>query len=129
MALLELVEELIKTIDDKKITIGVFIDLKKAFDTIDHNILLQKLEHYGIRGMVNDWLKSYLSNRKQYVKINGVESDCCNVVCGVPQCSILGPKLVLLYINDICNVSKLTKFILFADDTNMFYTDNNLQNI
>ena len=74
---------------------GVFIDLKKAFDAIDHKLLLTKLEHYGIRGVAYDWTKSYLCERKQYVSVNSCSSDAMNVVRGVPQGSILGPKLFL----------------------------------
>ena len=74
-ALLDLTEDIRKAIDDNKFAFGVFIDLQKAFDTVDHTILLKKLYHYGIRGVVNSWFKSYLSNRKQCVKINGVNSD------------------------------------------------------
>ena len=100
--------------------IGVFIDLKKAFDTVDHEILIKKLKHYGVRGV-----KSYLSNRKQFVNIDGCSSELLSVICGVPQGSILGPILFILYINDICNVSNLVKFILFADDTNVFCAGDN----
>ena len=99
---------------------GVFIDLKKAFDTINHNLLLKKLAHYGVRGVANYWLASYLSNRKQYVSIDECNSELLNVLCGVPQGSILGPKLFILYVNDICNISKILKFVLFDDDTNIF---------
>ena len=80
------------------------MDIKKAFDTIDHNISLKKKNHYGLRGIVSKWICSYLENRSQYVQFNGMKSDLQNVTCGVPQGSILGPKLFLLYINDICNV-------------------------
>ena len=97
---------------------GIFIDLKKAFDTIDHTISLDKLYHYGIRGISNDWVKSYLMNRKQFVHDDAI-SECNEIVCGVPQGSILGPKLFILYINDICNISELMKFILIADYTNI----------
>ena len=120
LALMELTEEITTALDDKKVTAGVFIDLKKAFDTINHNLLLKKLAHYGVRGVANKWLASYLSNRKQYVSIDECNSDLLNVLCGVPQGSILGPKLFILYVNDMCNISKILKFVLFADDTNIF---------
>ena len=107
MALLDLVEEITNAIDSKKTTVGIFIDLKKPFDTVNHDILLQKLRIYGIRGQAISWLQSYLTNRKQYVHFNGSDSDMLKVLCGVPQGSILGPILFLIYINDICNVSHL----------------------
>jgi hypothetical protein len=129
LALLELTEEITKSVDSKKITIGVYIDLKKAFDTINHDLLLKKMEQYGIRGIANDWVKSYLSNRFQYVQYDDCKSDSLKVLCGVPQGSILGPQLFLLYINDICNVSEIVKFILFADDTNLFYSDNTVDKV
>ena len=88
----------------KKCTIGVFIDIKKALDTIDHKLLLTKLEHYVIRGVAYDWIKSYLCERKQYVSVNSCNSEAMNVVCGVSQGSILGPKLFILYVNDIANM-------------------------
>ena len=96
--------------------------MSKAFDTVDHNILISKLEHYGVRGTSLRGFESYLSNRKQYVEFNGVSSESCEIKCGVPQGSILGPLLFLLYINDLCNVSKVVDFILFADDTNIFFS-------
>ena len=129
LALMELTEDLAQALDDRMHTIGVFIDLKKAFDTIDHKILLNKLYHYGLRGKANDWIKSYLEHRKQYVKIENVESDYMDVVCGVPQGSILGPKLFILYINDMCNVTKYLKFILFADDTNLFCSGHDINKL
>ena len=78
------------------------------------------LQNYGVRGVASDWIKRYLSNRKQFVNIDGCSSDLFDVICGVPQGSILGPTLCILYINDIGNVSNLVKFIHFADDTNVF---------
>ena len=91
----------------KNNSMGIFIDLSKAFDTIDHSLLLNKLQHCGIRGLVLDWFTSYLSHRHQYVKINDVESSMLPIKCGVPQGSILGPLLFILYINDIVNSSQL----------------------
>ena len=125
----DLIEQITSNIDEQKCTIGVFIDLKKAFDTIDHKILLKKLYVYGIRGAALQWLDSYLANRKQYVNVNDVDSDMLNVKCGVPQGSILGPTLFILYINDLYKVSKLLNFILFADDTNIFISGKNIDTL
>ena len=102
LALMELVEDLTQSLDNRKHTIGVFIDLKKAFDTIDHKILLNKLEHYGVRGKVNDWITSYLKCRKQYVKLDKCDSDCLDVTCGVPQRSIYWDLNYLYCILMIC---------------------------
>ena len=129
MAIAQLIEELTNANDEKKYTVGVFIDLKKAFDTIDHTILLKKLEHYGIRGVAHSWLKSYLQFRQQFVHINDCDSDLLYVKCGVPQGSILGPKLFILYINDICNVTDMLNFILFADDTNIFCSGRDIKTL
>ena len=96
--------------------LGVFIDLSKAFDTIDHSKLLSKLHNYGIRGNALELIKSYLSDRKQYVKVLDEESSELDVIYGVPQGSVLGPLLFLLCINDINSSSKDGLFVLFADD-------------
>ena len=114
-ALIDLHEQLTKSIDDKLCTIGVYIDLKKAFDTIDHSPLLRKLNRYGIRCIANSWLSSYLKEISQYVFHNNENSDAMNICCGVPQGGILGPKLFILYINDMVDVSKIFKFIIFPD--------------
>ena len=124
LALLELVTDITARIDTGYFGIGIFIDLKKAFDTINHNILFRKMELYGFRGVSLDWLTSYLSKRKQTVKINNSLSGKLEIQCGVPQGSILGPILFLLYINDICNSTNAFSFKLFADDTCLFRFSN-----
>ena len=106
-------------------TLSVFLDLSKAFDTIDHNILLKKLIHYGIRGTSHDWFKSYLQNRQQYVKYKSYNSVSLNVDCGVPQGSVLGPLLFILYTNDLPNCLSKTSSILFADDTTVYISGEN----
>ena len=128
-ALLDLVQKITSSIDAKKIYFGVFIDLQKAFDTVKHNMLIDKLEYYGIRGIAQEWLKNYLKDRKQLVQIDDCASTLLSVTCGVPQGSMLGPKLFILYINDICNASTSLKFILFADDTNLFCSEVDIQTI
>ena len=105
--------------DNPEFTLGIFIDLKKAFDTCDKNILLAKLYHYGFRGSVNCWFHSYLTNRKQFTNLNGVSSSLRDMVCGVPQGSILGPILFLILINDLPHCSKHLFTLLFADDTTL----------
>ena len=108
------------SIQKKNHVLGIFIDLSKAFDTIDHGNLLIKLHRYGIRGNANSLIKDYLSNRFQYTEIHGEKSELLALSYGVPQGSVLGPLLFLVYINDIANCSGLGIFVLFADDTNIF---------
>ena len=118
-ALLNMTEEIKKQIDRGNIGCGVFIDFQKAFDTVDHNILIEKLNHYGVRDLQNEWFKSYLINRKQYVTVNNESSDLENIKWGVPQGSILGPILFLIYIKDSFDAIQHCKVIHFADDTNL----------
>ena len=122
LALVDLYDKISSAIDCKEHSVGIFLDLSKAFDTVNQNILLDKLSYYGIRGLPLDLVKSYLSDRMQYVQYNQKNSAMQNISCGVPQGSILGPLLFLLYINDLPNVSKFLTVILFADDRNVFYS-------
>ena len=98
----------------------------KSFDTVDHPILLEKLQYYGFRGIINDWFKSYLTNRTLTTQIGAHISRNASITCGVPQGSVLGPLMFLLYINDIQNCSDKFQFFLFADDTNLLYADKDL---
>lgn len=128
-AILTLMEDIYESINREQYMISLFVDLRKAFDTVNHEILLSKLHHYGIRGIVHDWFKSYLSNRKQCVQIMNHTSEEVTMNIGVPQGSILGPILFLLYINDLSNVSDLLSTVLFADDTTLYRSDSNYNNL
>ena len=118
LAALELVDRIHKEIDENKTPFSVFIDLSKAFDTLDHDILLHKLQYYGITGTALDWFRSYLTERYQYVDYNGASSSMKLLTTGAPQGSILGPLLFIIYMNDIHTVSN-NFFILYADDTTL----------
>ena len=129
LAIAEITDNLKRAIDNNLYTCGVFLDLSKAFDTVNHAILLKKLEKYGIRGLPLKWFHDYLDNRKQYVSLGNVESQLQAITCGIPQGSTLGPLLFLLYINDLPNCSDQLKFKIFADDTNVFATANDLKSL
>ena len=123
MAVLDMVEKVRGAWGRGNAALGVFIDLKKAFDTVDHGLLLSKLEHYGIRGVALALLESYLRGRCQYVVYGGRESGRGEVECGVPQGSVLGPLFFLIYVNDMGRACEGLDLVLFADDTNIFAED------
>ena len=122
-AIIDIVNTIQSNMDKRLFSCGVFIDLKKAFDTVDHAILLDKLNHYGFCGIINDWFSSYLQDRTQTTQVGPHISKRSLTTCGVPQGSVLGPLLFLLYITDIYACSKELNFYLFADDTSILYAD------
>ena len=126
-ALINITENIRKALHNGNIGCGVFVDLQKAFGTVDYQILLAKLNHYGVRAVSNDWFN--LSNRCQYVSINGYDSGLAAINCGVPQGSVLGPLLFLLYINDLNQAIKFCKVHHFADDTNLLCMSNSIKKL
>ena len=126
-AIIQLIDQINKNFEKSQYTLGIFIDLTKAFDTVDHNILISKLENYGVRGVNLKWFKSYLNNRKQFISYNNSSTSYKNMTCGVPQGSILGPLLFLIYINDLREASNILDPIMFADDTNLFYSHHQIK--
>ena len=117
------------SIDKNQLTCGIFIDLSKAFDTVNHDILLGKLEHYGIRGNSLNLFKSYLTDRKQFTVIENNRSKAGKIDCGVPQGSVLGPLFFLLFINDLPNCCPSGKIRIFADGTNVFFHSENIADL
>ena len=127
-ALINITENIRKAFDKGNISCGVFVDLQKALDTVDHQILLAKLNHYKILGVSSDWFKSYLSNSNQFVSIHFYDSGFAAINCGVPQGSVLGPLLFLLYVNDFDQAIDFCRVYHFTDDTNLLCLGNSIKN-
>ena len=125
---MELSDEILNSFEKNNFTVGVFIDLSKAFDTVNH-VLIKKLSYYGINTNNLAWFSSYLRNRQQYISADGVCTESQNITCGIPQGSILGPLLFLIYVNDLNKASKILQPIMFADDTNLFYSHRNIKTL
>ena len=103
------------------------MDLSKAFDTVYHVILIKKLDHYGVKGRNLLWFKSYLNNRRKFIALNNSNTSFANIYCGVPPGSILGPLPFPLYVNNLSNTSSVLDSIMYADDTNLFYSNNDIE--
>ena len=129
LATLEIIDRIVQELDQSATPLSIYLDLSKAFDTIDHNILLHKLNYYGINGAAFDLCKNYLYNRKQYVEVGDFKSEEVAITTGVLQGSILGPLLLIIYINDIALSSDLFKFIIYADDTTLSSTLNKFKSL
>ena len=123
------VNQLYESFDESKFALGIFINLSKTFDTVDHKILTKKLELYGIKDYNLRWFESYLSNRKQFMTYGDKQTNIETITCGAPQGSILGPLLFLILVNDYHKVTKYLDPIMFADDTNLFCSYKNIKTL
>ena len=128
-AILQLVNQITEAFSHRKYILGIFIDLSKAFDTVNHNILLEKLKAYGIQSENLKWFRSYLSNRKQFISYGDFKTEMKIVKCGVPEDFILGPLLFFIFVNDLNNSTKVLDPVLFADDTNLFCPYKNIRSL
>ena len=128
-AILLFVNQLYQSFDESRFTLGIFIDLSKALDTVDHKILTKYIELYGIKGYNLRWFKSYLSNRKQFMTYGDKQTNIETITCRIPQESILGPLLLLIFVNDLDKVTKCLDPIMFADDANLFYSQKNIKTL
>ena len=128
-AIIQLVDQISNNFEKNHLTLGVFMDFSKTFDTVDDVILIKKLDHYGVTGRNLLWFKSYLNNRRQFIIHDNSNTFLANVLCGIPQGSILDPLLFLLHINVLPNVSPVLDPIMYADDTNLLYSNNDIETL
>ena len=126
---MSIIEGIQNKLDQGEYAAGIFDDLTKAFDTVDHDILINKLKHYGVRGVTKEWFYSYLINRKKFVSNDGFVSNTKHISTGIPQGSVLRLMLFLIYINDLHTYVKYSKTYHFANDTNILYSNKSLEKL